>query len=233
MRVSQKDASQFFDKKSSDSYDTRFKKIGAVTDNLHLLIRILLDDMPPNANILCVGVGTGTEILTLAQAHPGWTFTGVDPAASMLDVAQEKIEAAGIKDRCTLVHGYVSDVAAAENFDAVLCLLVTHFLTNEKERQAIFDAMAARLKKGGTLITADISGDTASPQFQDIFEKWKTMHKFAGAAEDRLEKIREDLQNHVSVLPPASIEEFYRNSGFALPVLFFQSLLIRGWYARK
>lgn len=231
--MSKQDASQFFDKKSSDSYDARFKKIGAINDNLHLLIGIVLDGLPADANILCVGVGTGTEILTLAQAHPGWTFTGVDPAESMLDIAREKTEAAGLKSRCTLVHGYVSDVAEGENFDAVLCLLVTHFLKDRTERQAIFNAMAARLKKGGTLITADITGDTTAPAFDAIFEKWKTMHKFAGAAEDRLEKIRGDLDNHVAILPGTAIEEFYRNSGFAVPVAFFQSLLIRGWYARK
>lgn len=231
--MSKQDASQFFDKKSSDSYDTRFKKIGAITDNLHLLIGIVLDGLPENANILCIGVGTGTEIITLAQTHPGWTFTGVDPAESMLDIAHEKVKAAGLENRCTLVHGYVSDVGSEENFDAALCLLVTHFLKTQPERQAIFDAMAARLKKGGTLITADITGDMVTPEFQAIFETWKTMHKFAGAAEDKLEKIRDDLQNHVSVLPPAAIEAFYRNSGFSLPVAFFQSLLIRAWYARK
>ncbi len=231
--MSQQDASKFFDKKSSDSYDERARKIGAISDNLHLLIRIILDDLPADARILCVGVGTGTEIIHLAAAHPGWMFTGVDPAAAMLDVAREKLAENGLQNRCTLIHGYVADVPAGEHFDAVLCLLVTHFLKDDKERQGIFDAMAARLKKGGMLVTADISDDTDSAAFDDIFEKWKTMHRFAGAAEDRLDKIRDDLRNHVSILPPASIETFYRNSGFARPVQFFQSLLIKAWYARK
>lgn len=231
--MSQKDPSQFFDKKNSESYDDRARKIGAITDNLHLLIRIVLDDLPKDANILCVGVGTGTEIINLAAAHPGWKFTGVDPAAAMVDIARDKTAASGLQDCCTLLNGYISDVPAGENFDAVLCLLVTHFLTADKDRQDMFNAMEARLKKGGILITADICGDTATAAFDDLFETWKTMHRFAGATPEKLLTMREELSKHVSILPPESIEGFYRASGFALPVRFFQSLLIGAWYARK
>lgn len=231
--MSKQDASKFFDKTSSESYDARARKIGAINDNLHLMIRIVLNDLPADARILCVGVGTGTEIVMLAADHPERTFVGVDPAAAMLDVARDKLVANGLQDRCTLVNGYVSDVPLGENFDAVLCLLVTHFIKDVSERQEMFDAMASRLKKGGYMITADISGDTNTAEFNNIFEKWKTMHQFAGAPADKLAKIQDDLQKHVSVLPPAAIEAFYRNSGFACPVRLCQSLLITAWYAQK
>lgn len=79
MSQENKMAKEFFDKQASETYDQRIKPIAPIIDNLHFLIRLILKDLPSDAHILCVGVGTGTEILELAQAFPYWRFTGIDP----------------------------------------------------------------------------------------------------------------------------------------------------------
>jgi tRNA (cmo5U34)-methyltransferase len=224
---------EFFDKKTADSYDERFGKISPIRANLDFLTRLILDDLPADARILCVGVGTGTEIVELANAHPQWRFTGVDPSASMLDVCREKVRKHGLSDRCELVHGYLNDLPPDGAFDAVLCLLVTQFVKDSAERQEMFNAMARQLKPGGYLINAEISDDMSSATFRDIAEKWKTMHRYAGATEQDAENAVDMLAKHVAVVPPAAIERYLQNSGFSRPVQFFQSLLIHAWYSRK
>ncbi|MBL4805164.1 MAG: class I SAM-dependent methyltransferase [Alphaproteobacteria bacterium] len=231
--MASQDAQDFFDKQASQSYDERNANLGAITDNLHLLIRLILQDLPADARILCVGVGTGTEILHLAQHFPYWHFTGVDPSASMLDVCKDKLEDADLLSRCELVEGYIEDVPVDRQFDAVLCLLVTHFIKDTDKRQNTFDSMYALLKPGGYLINADISYDTASPLYDDMFAKWQNLQKQRGATEESLSELKTMMIAHLSVLPAPAMEKFLKTAGFPTPIQFFQSLLISGWYSQK
>jgi tRNA (cmo5U34)-methyltransferase len=230
--MNDKIVTEFFNRNTAAGYDDRAVRIGSIMDNLHFLIRLVLQSLPTDANILCVGVGTGTEIARLARIFPQWRFTGVDPSEAMLDVCRRRVEENGLSSRCELVHGYVQDVAAREAFDGVLCLLVAHFLKGT-ERQALFDEMALRLRPNGYLITAEICFDLASPGFGSMLEQWKAVHRHAGATEENLAGMRHQLEEVIAVLPPQATEELLRNSGLPLPVQFFQSLLIRAWYARK
>jgi len=59
-----------FDKERASSYDTQYAKVAALSDALHLLMRVILSDLPAEARILCVGVGTGSELLSLAREFP-------------------------------------------------------------------------------------------------------------------------------------------------------------------
>jgi tRNA (cmo5U34)-methyltransferase len=226
-------AREFFDKQASETYDQRIQPIAPIIDNLHFLIRLILKDLARDANILCVGVGTGTEILELAQAFPFWRFTGIDPSASMLDVCRRRLQQSSLLTRCELRHGYLSDLPKIEQFDAILCLLVAHFIKDSQERHALFNGMAARLKVAGYVIHAEISYDLSAAEFPAIGEKWKALHRVAGASEERVANILKTLQEDVAVLPPASTEHLLRSSGLPMPVPFFQSLLIRAWYAQK
>ena len=58
-----------FDKQAS-SYDQQLSKMAPINDALHLLTGTVLSELPPKAKILCVGAGTGAEILYLAQKFP-------------------------------------------------------------------------------------------------------------------------------------------------------------------
>jgi tRNA (cmo5U34)-methyltransferase len=231
--MAEKKVQDFFGKNMAEKYDERFIKIRAINDCLHLLIRLTLEGLPADASILCVGVGTGADILGLADAFPGWRFMGVDPSEHMLDVCRERMRERGLLPRCELVHGYVADIPEEPRFDAVLCLLVTHFVKDPGARQDMFKGMAARLKPGGYLVNAEISHDMASPEFQDLTEKWKAMHRLTGGGEQQVEGMIRALREHVAVEPPAVVEEYLRQGGLALPVQFFQSFLIRAWYSRK
>jgi tRNA (cmo5U34)-methyltransferase len=224
---------EFFNRDVASGYDARTQRTAALIDNLHFLIRLVLEGLPANARILCIGVGTGSEMARLAEIFPGWHFTGVDPSAAMLDICRQRVRDQRLEARCELIEGYVADAPTGEPFDAVLCLLVAHFLKELAERQALFDEMVSRLRPGGYLVNAEICADVDSPLFDALLVQWKAMHRHAGATEENLANVEQTLRETIAVLPPATTESLLRNSGLPLPVQFFQSLLIRAWYSRK
>ncbi len=222
----------FFNADVARSYDERNARLAPVAGNLHFLLRILLKDLPPQARVLCVGVGTGAEILSLAGEYPGWSFVGVDPSAPMLDACRARLADAGVSGRCRLVHGRVADVPAGEGFDAVVSLLVGHFVPRG-ERPDFYRGMQARLVRGGCLVNAEISFDTGSPAFPSMLAQWARL-QFPGQDDPgRIAALATQLRETLCVLPPEEVEELIRGGGAGMPVRFFQSLMIAGWYSRK
>src|SRR5690554_5464622 len=60
--------------------------------DLHRMTGILLAERAPrDARVLVLGAGGGLELKALADAHPGWTFVGVDPSAPMLELAERTL----------------------------------------------------------------------------------------------------------------------------------------------
>src|SRR5690606_2705147 len=128
--------------------DERNSKLFKISEGLHFLITLALKDLPIDAKVLCVGAGTGAEILSLAKVYPHWKFVALEPSLSMLEVCRERLQEAGVADRCEFVHGYVQDLDSTLKFDAVLSILVAHFVKLD-ERLDFFKNMASLIKKNG------------------------------------------------------------------------------------
>ena len=98
--VAPNEAAAVFDEKFAGSYDKQLDKVGAIKDAMHLAIMIVLSNVPKNARILCVGAGTGEELIYLARTFSDWHFTVVEPAPAMMVQCQAKIQQLGITCRC-------------------------------------------------------------------------------------------------------------------------------------
>ncbi len=134
-----------FDQKTASAYDNRWAKLAPIRDSLDLLIRAILSELPADARILCVGVGTGAELINLAQAFPLWRFTAVEPAIAMLDVCRQRVEECGITARCTFHEGYLDSLPKSDPFEAATCLVVSHFIMEKEERRNFFNQIASSL----------------------------------------------------------------------------------------
>lgn len=221
-----------FDQERASSYDERFAALAPMRDALHLSIRLILSELPTDARILCVGAGTGAELIYLAQNFPQWQFTAVEPAAPMLDICRQKIEDGGIASRCTLHQGYLDSLPTSDSFHAATCLLVSHFMMQQDERSNFFRQIAARLRPDGYLVSSDLTADMESSEYQSLLEVWLRMHQFAQVPIAEIENIRVSYGQNVALLSPQKVESILIKGGFESPVLFYQSFLIRAWYAK-
>jgi tRNA (cmo5U34)-methyltransferase len=231
--MSQPDAPMGFDEKGAATYDDRFAKIGGVREALHLLMRALLGELPGRARVLCVGAGTGLEIQALAAHFPEWQFTAVEPSAPMLEICKRRAQEHGFAERCTFHLGYLDSLPVGEPFDAVTCLLVSHFIVDREKRQELFRQIAARLAPNGWLVNADLSGDTATREHAKLRDGWDQLMKIAGVTDEQVVAMRQAHDTHVGFLAVGELEELIASAGFDRPVQFYQSLLIRGWFSRK
>lgn len=222
-----------FDKKMAARYDKSSAKFAPIRDALNLLIRTILADLPVNARILCVGVGTGSELLDLAQAFPQWQFTAVEPSAPMLDICRQRVAENGITSRCTFHEGYLDSLPPADSFDAATCLFVSHFIMQPEERSNLFHQIAVRIRPQGYLINADLAYDLSSSDYPGILEIWFQMSKSAEAPAEQIEKMRQAYGTVVAILPPAAVAAIIAAGGFDAPVLCFQNLLMHAWYTRR
>lgn len=221
-----------FDEARASTYDKGMAKVAPLRDALHLLTRLILSELPDDARILCVGVGTGSELIYLAQEFPQWQFTAVEPAPAMLDICRQKAEECGVASRCTWHEGYLDSLPVSESFDAVTCLLVSHFFMQQEERHNFFSQIASRLCPQGYLVSADLASDMSTSSYQNLREVWTRMFKYAECTDEDIEKFLAHGRN-VAVLPPHEVASIIESSGFDVPILFLQTLFIHAWYAKR
>lgn len=222
-----------FDKQAS-SYDQQWGKLAPIHNALHMLTSTLLSDLPAQANILCVGPGTGAEILYLAQKFPGWHFTAVAPAKAMLDVFRRRAEEEGISSRCHFHAGYLDSLPSNRPFDAATAFLVSQFILERDVRSAFFQSIAERLCPAGVLVCSDLAGDLAATDCRDLLGLWiRVMTDGASPSHTEIERMREAYSRDVAVLPPQDVREIIARGGFDSPVLFFQAGMIHAWYAKS
>lgn len=221
-----------FDQQAA-SYDGQWAKLAPLRDALNMLMGAVLSEIPADARILCVGSGTGSEILYLAERFPQWRFTAVEPSARMLEICHRRTAEQGIASRCAFHEGYLESLPPTGAFHAATSILVSQFVLEREARSQFFRTIAERLHPGGYLISADLSSRVGSADWQSLFEVWLRMMKSADVPPEASARLRSVYEHDVAVWPPAEVGATIASGGFESPIPFFQAGLIRAWYCRR
>lgn len=197
-------------------------------DGLHRMTGLLLAERAPaDAHILVLGAGGGLELKAMAEAHPGWRFTGIDPARQMLDLAAQVMGPEA--RRAELIEGYIDD-APAGPFDGATCLLTLHFLERD-ERIRTAAAIRKRLRPGAPFVAAHGS----FPQEAGARDRWLDRYAAyaiaSGGDPDQVARGRDAVATHVAMLSPEADEAVFRAAGFTGIELFYAAFTWRGWVA--
>jgi SAM-dependent methyltransferase len=100
--------------------------------------------------VLEVGCGTGRVLVPLAQA--GFSVVGIDLSPAMLEVAQTKVQTAGVGQRVELIQADALSLNLGRRFPLALVALNSfgHFVESGEPEQAL-DRIAAHLTADGIL----------------------------------------------------------------------------------
>ncbi len=222
-----------FDRKRAQTYDERMNPSAPLFDALRFSMRFVLADLPADAHVLCVGLGTGTELIELAKVYPNWKFTAVEPAKAMLDICRARVEELGFSSRCTFHEGALDTLPGGVAYDAATALMVSHSFSQREARASFFSEIAARLKPGALLVSSDLASDVSTYNYKKLLESWIGMMRFSGVPDDEIEKFTAGYVTNNVVLPPHEVEVIIEAGGFEMPVEFFQGLLIHAWVSRR
>ena len=193
-------------------------------DGLHRMTsQLLAEQVPAEGRVLVLGAGGGLEIRALADDHPGWHFTGVDPSPHMLGAAEAQI--APHRQRVELVEGTI-EAAPAGPFDGATCLLTMHFVP-AKQRLPTLRAVRERLRPGAPLVMAHISFAQTEPERS----LWIRRHIAFGGGDPQAQSAVEAMRTRLIVLPPDAEEALLGEAGFRDVALFYAGLSFRGWIA--
>ena len=196
--------------------------------DLHRMTTILLGERAPReARVLVLGAGGGLELKALAEAHPGWTFDGVDPAAEMLKQAVRTL--GPLAPRARLHEGYIDD-APEGPFDAATCLLTLHFLPPE-ERQRTASEIRKRLKPGAPFVAAHSSFPQGEGERALWLSRYAAFAIASGADPVLAQKARAAVAAHLNIFTPDQDEAILRDAGFSDVSLFYAAFTWRGWVA--
>lgn len=221
-----------FDQQAA-GYDAQWARMAPIRESLLFLLETVFADLPDDARLLCVGVGTGAELAHLAQRFPRWRFLALDPSPRMIDACRARAGRDGFADRCEFHAGLVETLPGDVPFDGATCLLVSQFLLDRVARTTFFAAIARRLRIGGTLAWADLAWDTAATDYPAMLRLWLRTMSGAGLDADAIERMRTAYARDVAILPPDEVAALVATAGFEAPLRFHQAGMIHGWCARR
>lgn len=214
-------------------YDKRQEKMAPILNGLRFLLEPLFADVPVEAQILCVGVGTGAELSYLAQKFPQWSFTTVEPSGPMLDICRHKAEEEGFASRCFFHEGYIESLPGNMLHDAATCFLVFQFILEPEARSNFFRRIADRLKPGGILVSSDLSQGASPDDYEALLAAWFRMTTTTDASPEGIARMRATYSRDVAVLPAPNVASIIQAGGFDAPVQFFQAGLMHAWFSKR
>ena len=222
-----------FDGAYGDAYERLARTvIPGYVSSFRQALALLQGRLGPRARLLVVGAGTGIEIVTFKRAEPGWRLTGVDLSAQMLDIAEHRVREAGVEAGVTLIHGTVDDLAE-NDFDAVTCFNVMHFLPDDGAKQALLRGISNRLAPGAPFVLFELHGDRAAPDFDELFTAWSRYWEIQGMGGPERVEFRARIDAGIHWASEPRIRELMARAGFKDVRRYFRSLLYGGWIARR
>ncbi|MEM6279984.1 MAG: class I SAM-dependent methyltransferase [Verrucomicrobiota bacterium] len=207
-------------------YDERIRSMVPGYDLLHELTgAFIIANAPPSSRILLAGVGTGNELIPLAEKRSDLSFTALDSSAEMLAVAEAKASAAGISAQVEFVHARVEDFTPTNSYDVVVSHLVSHFYPDDGSRKKFFETLSSGLRTGGSLLISEF-GIALNSSSRSTYGEWLVERKT-----DHPSRILTRVESEFHTLSRERFEEILRDCDLAEVETFFTALGVRAVHA--
>ncbi|WP_198043618.1 class I SAM-dependent methyltransferase [Ketobacter nezhaii] len=222
--INQDELKAVFDQQAS-GYEKQQMKLAPIHDGLYFQLEWIFSELPQTAQILCVGLGTGSELSYLASRFPKWRFTAVEPSTAMLDVCRQRAEKEGYISRCRFHEGYLESLPDVELHDAATCFMVSQFILENEARSNFFRAISERLKNNAILVSADLSSSLGTPEYKALLKVWVSMLHAANAPAEAIKKHMLRGQKTSQFCPPMTLDQLLNMAVLILQFSFIRRVL--------
>lgn len=222
-----------FDLETATEYDRGVRRTLPTYDALFRLVQAYFrKNITSESDILIVGAGGGSELALLGPQNPPWTFTAVDPAPAMLDLARDKVKTLQLTDRVRFVEGTIEDVDETQLYDAATFMLVLHFIEDDDVKLQQLKNIRSRLKSGAPFVLASMYGDPKSEEFDELFALWKAYWlDSTHLSEEEINEMEKTVRG-LSFIPEEKILAMLKEAGFSNIAKFFTTNMFGGWICK-
>ena len=190
---------------------------------------LLAERAPPNGQILIVGAGGGLDTRALALAQPGWRFTGVDPAAKMLDLAR-RVLSDDVNPRVDLIEGGV-EAAPEGPFDGATLVLVLGLIPDDGSKLNLLREIHRRLVPGSAFVLVDRCDSADNPKFDRNIDRYIAYATASGVDPETLKSANASHRGNSSMATAARDEALLAEAGFNDIETFYYAINWHGWVA--
>ncbi|WP_367074429.1 SAM-dependent methyltransferase [Paenibacillus pabuli] len=169
--------------------------------------------------------------LLLADRHPGWTFTGVDPSGPMLQLAKRRVAEAGLGPRVKLEGITVEELPLDELYEGATSMLMLHFLQGMEAKRKFMTSLAARLKSGAPLLLAAVNADLSSPAHKVMMNAWRDYMLCAGITREEWDRFAASLGKESDPISSEQTVALLSECGFTHITRYFGAFWVEGYYA--
>jgi tRNA (cmo5U34)-methyltransferase len=152
----------------ADTYDTGVRSLPQYDQLRKVLFDIIPFSKDAKANVLDLGIGTGTTAAEFLERYPNVRLTGVDSSSKMLEHSHQKLEK--FSARAELIQCSFEDFVPNGQFDLVYSILALHHVPDE-DKETLFRKIQAILKSNSALIIIDLvngASDELTKRYQSL-----------------------------------------------------------------
>lgn len=190
---------------------------------------LLAERAPADGHMLVVGAGGGLDTRALARMQPGWRFTGVDPAAKMLDLARHILGEETMR-RVDLIEGGV-EAAPEGPFDGATLILVLGLIPDDGSKLAMLREIRRRLKPGAAFILVDRCDSPDNPLFDRNMDRYVAYAAASGVDPETLRNAKASHRGNPGLATAARDEALLAEAGFRDIEAFYYAMNWHGWAA--
>lgn len=221
-------AKDFCSQQVVDGYDQHIRKLIPGYELIHQqILAILQAHLPKHAHVLIIGAGTGYELSYLLQAFPQCTFTVTELSQPMLDKAKQAVSEWNTDNRVQFILGSHTHFDFKPQYDAVLSILVTHFVPFAKKPEFI-KAARASLKSNGIFLSFDLTQFS----FAQEAESLNRICLMNGLREQQVQAMQSRMNDDFYALSANETLELLSEAGFSKVSAFTQIFSYQGFIAQ-
>jgi len=221
-------AKDFCNQQVVDGYDQHIRQLIPGYELVHQqILAILKVHLPKDAHVLIIGAGTGYELGYLLQNFPQCRFTVTELSQPMLEKAKDYVATWNKDDRVNFILGSHTEFEHIPQFDAVLSILVAHFVHFEQKLEFMHTARLS-MKPNGIFLTFDLT----QFNFEQEAETLKQMCLMNGLLDKQVEAMLTRLKDDFYTLSTKETFALLSDAGFSQVHSFAQVLCYQGFIAQ-